>query len=77
MPAAARKRPTNVSLDVDLVAEARRHDINVSEACQRGLAEEVKKAREQAWLEENTPAIEAWNAWVRENGLPYAKYRRF
>ena len=73
----ARKRPTNLSLDADLVEAARALDINVSAACERGLAAEVKKAREQQWLEENLPALEAWNEWVRENGLPYSRYRQF
>lgn len=75
--AVASKRPTNVSLNADLIAEARALDVNISEACERGLADQVKKAREAKWLEENLPALEAWNAWVRENGIPYAEYRQF
>lgn len=71
----ARKRPTNLSLDADLVNAAREFQINVSEACERGLADEVKKSREKKWLDENMPALEAWNEWVRENGIPYAEYR--
>ena len=70
------KRATNVSLRADLIEEAKRLGINVSEACERGLADQVKKAREAKWLEENLPALEAWNEWVRENGIPYAEYRR-
>ncbi len=73
----ARKRATNLSLDSDLVDEARAFDINVSSACERGLATEVKKAREKKWLEENLPALQAWNEWIEENGLPLAKYRQF
>jgi len=73
----ARKRPTNLSLDAELVSNAREMGINVSEACERGLADEVKKAREKKWLEENLPALEAWNAWVEEHGIPYAEYRQF
>ncbi len=71
------KRPTNVSLSADLVDEARQLGINVSEACQTGLAAEVKKAREAAWKEENRAAIESWNDYIRKNGLPLAKYRQF
>lgn len=74
---ASSKRPTNVSLSADLIAEARALDVNISEACERGLADQVKKTREAKWLEENLPALEAWNAWVRENGIPYAEYRQF
>jgi antitoxin CcdA len=71
------KKATNVSLNAELVDEARRLEINVSEACQSGLAAEVKKAREAAWKEENRAAIESWNEYIRKNGLPLAKYRRF
>lgn len=71
------KKPTNVSLSVPLVEEARQFGINVSEACQAGLAAEVKKAREMAWQEENRAAIEASNEYVRKHGLPLAKYRLF
>lgn len=71
------KKPTNVSLSIDLVEEAKRLGINVSEACQSGLAAEVKKAREAAWQDENRAAIEASNAYVRQHGLPLAKYRLF
>ena len=69
------KRATNVSLAVDLVTDAKRFGINVSEACQAGLAAEVKKAREAAWKEENREAIESYNAYVREHGMPLARYR--
>ncbi|SNS86411.1 type II toxin-antitoxin system CcdA family antitoxin [Sphingopyxis indica] len=71
------KRPTNVSLSIALVEEAKRLGINVSEACQSGLAAEVKKARQAAWQEENRAAIEASNDYVRKHGLPLAKYRLF
>jgi antitoxin CcdA len=71
------KRPTNVSLSAKLVAEAKRLGINVSDACQSGLAAEVKKARETAWKEENRAAIESWNEYTRKHGLPLAKYRLF
>ena len=71
------KKATNVSLSAELVEEAKLLGINVSEACQSGLAVEVKKAREAAWQDENRAAIEASNAYVREHGLPLAKYRLF
>ena len=71
------KKATNVSLSADLVDEARTFGINVSEACQSGLATEVKKARWAKWKEENRAAIDASNDYVRKHGLPLAKYRLF
>lgn len=35
------RRPTNVSLDADLVDEARALDLNVSRSCEEGLAAAV------------------------------------
>ncbi len=66
-----------MSLSAELVEEARKLGINVSEACQSGLAAQVKKAREAAWKEENRAAIESWNDYTRKHGLPLAKYRLF
>lgn len=70
------KKATNVSLSAELVEEAKRLGINVSEACQSGLAAQVKQAREAAWKEENRAAIESWNDYIRENGMPYDEYRQ-
>ena len=71
------KKATNVSLSADLVEEAKRLGLNVSEACQTGLAADVKKAREAVWKEENRAAIESWNDYIRKNGMPYDQYRQF
>src|SRR3546814_13575958 len=73
---ASLKKPTNVSLSAALVEEAKTLGINVSEACQTGLAAEVRKAREATWKEENRAAIESWNDHIRENGMPYDQYRQ-
>jgi antitoxin CcdA len=73
----ARRKPTNVSLDAQAVADARALGVNVSQACEMGLVKEIKAAREARWLAENRDAIEATNQWVEENGLPLAKYRVF
>jgi antitoxin CcdA len=71
------RRATNVSLRSDLIDEARRLNINISQACERGLEERVRKSLRDAWLQENRDAIEASNAWVEEHGLPLANYRQF
>lgn len=75
--AAARKRATNVTLDVSLLEEARTLGVNVSQACEEGLSQQVRAARAAAWLEENRAAIESSNAWVEQHGLPLARHRMF
>jgi antitoxin CcdA len=72
----SRRKATNVALDPNLVADARAEGINLSRACEAGLAAELKKIREERWLEENREAIAGWNTWMEENELPLAKYRQ-
>ena len=74
---AAPRRATNVSLPAKLIEEARRLNINISQACEQGLEEQVRKTLREAWLEENRESIQASNAWVEKHGLPLAKYRQF
>lgn len=69
------RKPTNVTLNADLVAAARELGINVSEACQSGLEAQVKKARDAAWKEANREALDSSNEYVRKHGLPLARYR--
>ena len=71
------RKSTNISLDSGLLEQARALGINVSRACETGLAEQVKKAREQRWKLENAEAIASSNAWVEKHGLPLARYRQF
>lgn len=71
------RKPTNVSLDVDLVRQARELGINISRACEDGLERQVAKDRAERWRVENRDAIEYWNAYVEEHGLPLARYRTF
>ena len=71
-----RRKPTNVSLDAALVADAKSLGINLSRACETGLAAELKAERERQWREENAEAIASSNAYVEKYGLPLAKYRQ-
>ena len=71
------RRATNVSLPADLIEQARELGVSVSRACEAGLADEVRRVREKQWIEENWEAIQGWNVWVEEHGLPLAKYRMF
>lgn len=65
-----RRRPVNLTVREDLVAAAKELGINASQAAEQGLDAAVRTAREQAWLKENAEAIEAYNRWIEENGLP-------
>ena len=77
MPQILNRRPTNVTLPESLIAEAKALKINVSQACEAGLTAQVKAAREKKWLEENRGAIDAFNRYIEEHGLPLEEYRMF
>ncbi len=71
------KRPTNVSLDAGLVAAAKELGLNVSQACERGLKQQISEARNRAWVEESWEAIQSSNAYVEKHGLPLEHLRMF
>ena len=74
---ASPRRATNVSLPEDLIGAAKELNVNISQACEKGLQEAVSKTRAERWIEENRDAIEYWNQYVEEHGLPLARYRQF
>ncbi|NOG72356.1 type II toxin-antitoxin system CcdA family antitoxin [Roseicella sp. DB1501] len=76
MPASIR-RPTNVSLPEALVAEAKALDVNLSRACEEGLAVAVRAERQRRWKAENRDAMESWAEPLERLGLPLARFRTF
>ena len=71
------RRATNVSLDRRLLDEAKALGINLSRACEPGLAQAIARARAERWLAENEAAIHSSNAYVERHGLPLARFRKF
>lgn len=71
------RRATNVSLNREHLAEARDLGINISQACERGLVETISEVRAARWLEENREALDSYNRYVEESGLPLEKLRLF
>lgn len=74
---ASPRRATNVTLPETLLQDAREMGINLSQACERGLAAEVVDAHRQRWLKENKDAMDAWNDHITKCGLPLAAFRQF
>lgn len=68
------RRATNVTLPEMLLRDARDLGINLSQACERGLAIAVTERRRARWLKQNRDAIKDWNARVAEHGLPLAGF---
>lgn len=75
--ASAPKKPTNLSINSDLLAVSRELKINLSATLERALINEVRELKRKQWLEENKEAIEACNEFVEKNGLFADNYRVF
>ena len=71
------RRPTNLSIDPELMEEAKALSVNASRAAEDGIARAVAEERSRRWKEENREAIESSNRYVEEHGLPLSKYRMF
>ena len=65
----ARKRPVNLSIDSELLQQARELKVNLSKALEDGLVAIVREERARRWQEENREAIEAHNRMIEKYGL--------
>jgi antitoxin CcdA len=70
-------RSTNLSLDAQLVEQAKQLGVNLSRACEEGLKTRIKEELECRWRDENKAAIASSNAYTEKEGLPLAAHRRF
>jgi antitoxin CcdA len=67
-PSAPRK-PVNLTINSDLLRQARELKINLSKALEERLVEVVREERMRRWQEGNREAIEAHNRMVEKYGL--------
>ena len=65
----APKKPTNLSINSDLLKKARESEINLSAALEQALITQLKAKQAQQWLEQNKNAITAYNKSVDEHGV--------
>ncbi len=71
------RKATNITLDAELLAQARRLQINISQASEEGVLRAVVARQAAIWLQENQSALDSSNAYVEQNGLPLVKHRNF
>ncbi len=71
----ARKRAVNLFVDTELLDEARRLRINISETLERRLRTIVRAEQERRWLEDNRDAIASINAFIDRHGLVASRLR--
>lgn len=73
----APKKPTNVSINSDLLKKARELNINLSATLELALAEQLRIEQRTQWLRENADAIQAYNQFVEANGTFSDSVRKF
>ena len=73
----APKKPANLSINSDLLNEAKSLKINLSATLEAALLNELKAARRDIWLDENQEAIDACNKLAESHGLFADKHRLF
>lgn len=73
----APKKAANLSINSDLLGQAKELGINLSQTLEETLADKVARCREQLWLEENREAIEEYNRRIEQRGVFSRGLRRF
>ncbi len=64
-----KKKAVNLTIDAELLAEAKAAGTNLSNVLETALKEQLKQQRWQKWREDNRAAIEASNAQLERDGL--------
>lgn len=73
----APKKPTNLSINSDLLSKARAQKINLSATLERALAQQLRQSEREKWKSDNREAIEALNELVEKHGLFSDSFRDF
>jgi antitoxin CcdA len=73
----APKKPTNLSINADLLRLARESQINLSQTLEQCLAEMMREQQRRKWREENREAIDAYNRRITSCGVFSDGLRRF
>lgn len=73
----APKKSANLSINSDLILQAKALKINLSKLLEENLAITIAAQKEQIWLQENKDAIESYNEHVSQKGIFSDRLRRF
>jgi antitoxin CcdA len=65
----APKRPSNLSINSNLLTEARKYKINLSGLLEQALIQKLAEKKREEWLKENRQALETYNQRIEERGV--------
>jgi antitoxin CcdA len=73
----APKKAANVSINSDLLHQAKVLKINLSATLENELASLIRQKRRAQWLDENRAALDDYNAFVEKHGTFSDGLRQF
>ena len=73
----APKKAANVSVNSDLLRQARELGVNLSATLEKELEEIIRSEARRRWKEENREAIAAFNSHIEKHGSVADKFRTF
>ena len=73
----APKKPANLSINSDLLQQAKEHHINLSQALELRLTEILRDEKRRNWIEENRDAMDEYNRRIETNGVFSDGLRQF
>lgn len=73
----APRKPTNLSINADLLNHARALNLNLSQLLEQHLIEVVRERLRECWLEENREAVDDYNQRIERDGVFSDGLRRF
>jgi antitoxin CcdA len=76
-PNPGRKRAVNVTIDEEVLADARAQGINLSKVLEDELRERVKAAKVARWQEENREALDSFNRLIERAGIFGEEFRNW
>jgi len=72
-----KKKPTNVSINSELLEKAKSHNINLSATLERTLEQILLEIEKQNWEQSNKEALESYNKNLLEFGVFSDSVRSF
>ncbi|TAJ80354.1 MAG: acetoacetyl-CoA synthase [Gallionellaceae bacterium] len=71
------KKSANLSINAELLQQAKQLNINLSQTLEQHLSEIVRQARREQWLAENQGALDEYNRRIKMRGAFSDGLRRF
>lgn len=73
----APKKSANLSINADLLQQAKQLNINLSQTLEQHLIEIIRQAQREQWLAENQNALDEYNRRIETRGTFSDGLRRF